>query len=292
MADAAHLQPIIIKKVVKGGAGHHGGAWKVAYADFVTAMMAFFMLLWLVNVTTDEQKSGLADYFAPTSVSFSRSGAGDILAGRTMAEDGAKVGEGQPPEVIVEIGPPPVDAAQAPPTEEEIADLIAEREQAAFDEAQAQLDAALDGNPEIAALKENVIIDMTPQGMRIQLVDKEGGAMFPAGAATMPARTRALLDEISHVIANLPNDLSISGHTDAQPMGGGAGYTNWELSSDRANSSRRAILGAGIPEDRISEVVGKADTQPFKPEDPFLPENRRISIVLLRISPVLPPEMR
>lgn len=292
MADAGHLQPIIIKKVIKGGAGHHGGAWKVAYADFVTAMMAFFMLLWLVNVTTDEQKSGLADYFAPTSVSFSRSGAGDILAGRTMAVDGARIGEGQPPEVIVEIGPPPVDGEQAPPTEEEIANLIAEREQAAFDAAQAQLDAALEGNPEIAALKDNVIIDMTPDGMRIQLVDKEGGSMFPAGGATMPARTRALLDEISHVIAELPNDLSISGHTDAQPMGGGGGYTNWELSSDRANASRRAMLGAGIPEDRISQVVGKAATEPFRPEDPFLPENRRISIVLLRISPVLPPDMR
>ena len=292
MADDKHLQPIIVKRIVKGAAAHHGGAWKVAYADFVTAMMAFFMLLWLVNVTTDEQKSGLADYFAPTSLSLSRSGAGGILAGRTFAPDGARIGEGQPPAVIVEIGPPPADPRENRPTAEDIADLIAEREQAAFDAAEAQLEAALEGNLEIAALRDNVIIDMTPEGMRIQLVDKEGGSMFAAGGAIMPARTRALLAEIAKVIAGLPNDLSISGHTDAQPFGGGGAYTNWELSSDRANASRRAITEAGFPENRIRQVVGKADSEPLRPEDPFLPENRRISIVLLRNSPVLPPDMR
>ena len=217
---------------------------------------------------------------------------GDILAGRTMAPDGAKVGEGQPPTVVVEIGPPPADAAEAAPSEEDIEDLIAEREQAACDEAQLQLDVAPEGNPEISALKENLIIDMTPDGMRIQLVDKEGGSLFPSGSATMPQRTRALLDQISKVIAELPNNISISGHTDAQPFGAGAGYTNWELSADRANASRRAMLDGGIPGDRISEVVGKADISPLTPEDPFLPENRRISIVLLRNSPVLPPDMR
>jgi chemotaxis protein MotB len=150
----------------------------------------------------------------------------------------------------------------------------------------------MEANPEIAALRENVIIDMTPAGMRIQLVDKEGGSMFAAGGATMPARTRALLAEITRVIAELPNDLSISGHTDAEPFGAANGDTNWELSSDRANASRRVITENGFPEHRVREVVGKADSDPLTPEDPFLPENRRISLILLRNSPVLPPDMR
>ncbi|MDA1132711.1 MAG: OmpA family protein [Proteobacteria bacterium] len=287
------VAPIIVKRVTKGGGGHHGGAWKVAYADFVTAMMAFFLLLWLLNVTTDEQKSGLADYFAPTSVSAARSGAGDILAGRTMAPDGARVGEGAPPMVIVDIQPPP-----PPPQNEanqtrdaELEKLLAEREQAAFDQAKQELEAALDQNPEIAALRENIVIDMTPDGMRIQLVDKRGGYLFPSGSATMPARTRQLIQQIAKVMATLPNDISISGHTDAAQFNGGNGYTNWELSSDRANASRRALAEAGIPIDRISEVVGKADTEPLTP-DPFEPENRRISFVLQRTAPVLPPNLR
>ena len=292
MADETHLQPIIVKRINKVAAGHHGGAWKVAYADFVTAMMAYFLLLWLVNVTTDEQKSGLADYFAPTSLSLSRSGASGVLAGRTFAPDGARIGEGAPPQVIAEIGPPPVGAQVRQPTDEEIADLVAEREQADFDAAEASLNAALAANPDIAALRDNVLVDITPAGLRIQLVDKESGTMFAAGGATMPARTRELLNEITKVIAALPNDLSISGHTDPEPFGAGDGYTNWELSSDRANASRRVITASGFPEDRVREVVGKADSEPLTPEDPFLPENRRISLVLLRNSPVLPPDMR
>ena len=154
------------------------------------------------------------------------------------------------------------------------------------------MNAALAANPDIAALRDNVLVDITPAGLRIQLVDKEGGSMFAAGGATMPARTRALLNEITKVIAALPNDLSISGHTDPEPFGAGDGYTNWELSSDRANASRRVITTSGFPEDRVREVVGKADSEPLTPEDPFLPENRRISLVLLRNSPVLPPDMR
>src|SRR5438094_9373213 len=153
---------IVIRKEEGGEAGHHGGAWKVAYADFVTAMMAFFLLLWLLNVTTDEQKSGVADYFAPTSLSSARSGAGDILAGRTLADAGAKVGEGAPPVAVVQIGPPTQITAQ--PTQEDINRAQAVREQDAFDKAQAQLEAALQGNPQIAALKENLVIDMTPDG--------------------------------------------------------------------------------------------------------------------------------
>jgi chemotaxis protein MotB len=290
MADA--VAPIIVKKVNKVAGGHHGGAWKVAYADFVTAMMAFFLLLWLLNVTTDEQKSGLADYFAPTSVTISRSGAGGILAGRTMAPEGARIGEGAPPMVIADIQQPPPQQQEADEVrDEEVERVMAEREQAAFEQAQQELEAALEANPEVSSLRENIIIDMTPDGMRIQLVDKQGGSLFPSGSSTMPARTHQLIQQIATVVATLPNQISISGHTDAAQFTAGAGYTNWELSSDRANSSRRALADSGIPIERITEVVGKADTEPLT-EDPFEPENRRISIVLQRISPVLPPNLR
>ncbi len=281
--------PIIVKRVKKVAGGHHGGAWKVAYADFVTAMMAFFLLLWLLNVTTDVQKVGVADYFAPTSLSSSRSGAGGILGGQTLGV-GAKVGEGQPPVAIVQFGLPATGAGQ--PTAEDVAKAQAEREQQAFDQAKAAMEVALEGNPQIAALKENLVIDMTPDGMRIQLIDKQGGSLFPSGSAAMPARTLALIVQIGQAIATLPNNISISGHTDAAPFGNATGYTNWELSSDRANSSRRALLNSGISQNRVTQVVGKADTEPLTPDDPFKAENRRISIVLLRNSPVLPPSLR
>ena len=291
--EEAPVQPIIVRRIKKIEGGHHGGAWKVAYADFVTAMMALFLLLWLLNVTTDEQKIGLSDYFAPTAVTLARSGSGGLLAGRSMSLEGARVGDGAPV-VIAQIAPPPPGAA---PTNTQVQEQDAQRrraqaEQDRFDEARASLEKALESNPQVAAMNENIRIDMTPEGMRIQLVDKQGGSLFPSGSAQMPERTRALINQIAPVISSLPNNLSVSGHTDASPFNAGAGYTNWELSSDRANASRRALQTSGIPMDRITQVVGKADTEPLTPADPFLPENRRIDIVLLRQSPVLPPSLR
>jgi chemotaxis protein MotB len=291
--EESPVQPIIVRHIKKIEGGHHGGAWKVAYADFVTAMMAFFLLLWLLNVTTDEQKSGIADYFAPTAVTLARSGSGGLLAGRSMALEGARVGDGAPI-VMAEIAPPPPgqNATSTQIQEQDAQRRRAEAEQDRFDEARAALEKALESNPQVAAMKDNIRISMTPEGMRIQLVDKQGGSLFPSGSAQMPERTRALVNQIAQIIQSLPNDLSISGHTDAQPFTAGAGYSNWELSSDRANASRRALQAAGIPVDRVTQVVGKADTEPLTPADPFLPENRRIDIVLLRQSPVLPPNLR
>ena len=280
--------PIIVKRVKKIEGGHHGGAWKVAYADFVTAMMAFFLLLWLLNVTTDEQKSGIADYFAPTAITLSRSGSGGLLAGRTIAEDGAR-GEGTP-EVVVQLAPPP--PRQGNPTDAEIEARKAQQEQERFDQAQKQLQATLEANPQLAQVKDNIVVDMTPEGMRIQLVDKQGGSLFPSGSAQMPERTRQLINQIAQIVQSLPNNISVSGHTDATPFAQGANFGNWELSTDRANASRRALTSAGISADRISQVVGKADTEPLDAADPFKPENRRISIVLQRQAPVLPPNLR
>ncbi len=307
-------QAIIIKKIKKGGHGHHGGAWKVAYADFVTAMMAFFLLLWLLNVTTKEQKMGLADYFTPASASQSESGAGGVLGGKTMMEQGAKAGDRAQIAVTVTIAQPEVVEKEGQPKdqteaekEKEFEKKLAELEQQNFEEARDQLRQAIQEVPELADLKRNLLIDMTPEGLRIQLVDQDRQSMFPSGSSQMADRTKLLLQKVSQVIQRLPNKVSISGHTDSTAFRGGEnGYGNWELSTDRANASRRALTDSGVPASRIQNVIGKADSDPLLPNDPTNAANRRISIVLLRDrpqvaaagpvpgreAPVLPPSLR
>jgi len=286
-------QAIIIKKIKKGGHGHHGGAWKVAYADFVTAMMAFFLLLWLLNVTTKEQKMGLADYFTPASASQSESGAGGVLGGKTMMEQGAKAGDRAQIAVTVTIAQPEVVEKEGQPKdqteaekEKEFEKKLAELEQQNFEEARDQLRQAIQEVPELADLKRNLLIDMTPEGLRIQLVDQDRQSMFPSGSSQMADRTKLLLQKVSQVIQRLPNKVSISGHTDSTAFRGGEnGYGNWELSTDRANASRRALTDSGVPASRIQNVIGKADSDPLLPNDPTNAANRRISIVLLRDRP-------
>jgi chemotaxis protein MotB len=365
MAGNEENATIIIKKVVKGGGGHHGGAWKVAYADFVTAMMAFFLLLWLLNVTTSEQKAGIADYFAPTAASRASSGSGMILGGRSLATEGARNSELSSPVVTFKVGPPPplghegqkeaqgdtgdkgaegrkdelpataeiategeelpersyrpregeeeperapdVSEGEEPertevaskgedepraeraPTEQEIAAKLAEREQALFEAAERELRQALQDVPDMAGLAESLIIDNTPEGLRIQIVDQERQSMFPSGSAHMVHRMQVMIDKIAEVVKQVPNQIAITGHTDAKPFKTDTGYGNWELSTDRANASRRALMEAGLQAERISFVTGKAATEPLIVEDPTLPANRRISIVLLRETPLVPP---
>jgi chemotaxis protein MotB len=287
MSDRANA-PIIVKKIKKVAAGHHGGSWKVAYADFVTAMMAFFLLLWLLNVTTDEQKSGIADYFAPTTATFSRSGSGDVFAGLTVSIDGAKTSDATAAVVIeVENEAPPEDVSEQALREE-----LARREEEAFADTKLALEEAIQSNPELEEFSEHLKVDVTEEGLRIQIVDQEGGSMFPSGSASMPSRTKKLVAVIAKIITPLPNNISVSGHTDATPFRSASGNTNWELSTDRANSSRRALIETGIDPDRFVQITGKADTEPLTLEDPFQPQNRRIAIVLKREVPVLPPELR
>ena len=369
MAGNEENQTIIIKKVVKGGGGHHGGAWKVAYADFVTAMMAFFLLLWLLNVTTSEQKAGIADYFAPTAASLSDSGSGMILGGRSLAVDGVKNSELSPPVVTFSVGPPPPESdtgdnatkgetgtkgkdgredefpqtseeqtlgeedpersevmsdgeedpersenesdgeedperarldsegenearAKRAPTEEEIAQKLAEREQELFEAAERELRQALQEAPDMEGLADSLVIDNTPEGLRIQIVDQERQSMFPSGSSRMVDRMQVLIDKIAQVVKQVPNRIAITGHTDAKPFKTDSGYGNWELSTDRANASRRALVTAGVEIERVVKVIGNADMEPLTPEDPFAVQNRRISIVLLREVPVLPPELQ
>lgn len=280
--DAA-VRPIIVKKIKKVAGGHHGGAWKVAYADFVTAMMAFFLLLWLLNVSTKEQLNALSDYFDPTApqVSSDTGGAGGVMGGMSVSPDGAQVTDVQtiaPDKPLQQQQKEAQEELDRQALEEQMRKLEEER----FEEAKQKIQEEIRKNPELAQLEKNLMIDMTPEGLRIQIVDQEGASMFPSGSAQMFEKTKKLLEMVTGVVQKLPNQLSVRGHTDSAPYGAGADYTNWELSSDRANASRRVILGAGLPEKRIHNVVGRADTDPLTPATPMNPQNRRISIILLR----------
>jgi chemotaxis protein MotB len=278
-------QPIIIKKIKKGG-GHHGGAWKVAYADFVTAMMAFFLLLWLLNVTTDEQRNAISNYFDPThpKVSQSESGSGGILGGLSMSPTGSMATMNQP----VTTPRPSAQAMRGPKhsasdgQEEAAKEKKRQEEEREFKKAEQDLKRAIANSPELKGLMKNLMVDMTPEGLRIQIIDRDGEPMFPSGSAQMYQKTRNLLAAITNVIAPLDNEVSIRGHTDSVPYGSGANYTNWELSSDRANASRRVMLDAEFPKERLNNVMGKADTELLITEDPTDPRNRRLTIILLR----------
>jgi len=289
-------RPILIKKIKKvSGDGHHGGAWKVAYADFVTAMMAFFLLMWLINTTDPEQKRGIAEYFAPASVSATTSGSGGILGGTSLGDDGAKSSGSQ--SIITELAPEaPDNTAQtgqsanlSAASEEALREEIARREAAEFASAAESLRQAMQSMPELAELSKQLIIDQTPEGLRIQLVDQEGRSMFEQNSARPNARARLLLQAIARVINQLPNRISITGHTSAAPGSNRASAPNdWTLSAERANAARLILQGARVDPDRVYQVSGKAGSDPLYPDDPTLAGNRRIAIVLLREAPVLP----
>ncbi len=297
MANRDGAAPIIIKRVKKGGhGGHHGGAWKVAYADFVTAMMAFFLLLWLLNATTDEQKRGIADYFAPASIAKSQSGAGGVMGGTSLNPEGAmRSDDAQPVGVTVALGDQSeqidedseAEGADADRlSEEELRRELQEREAAQFAQTEQLLRTTIQDDPALSSLSDSLKIDQTSEGLRIQLIDQAGRSSFPLGSDQMFDHTRQILDLIARSISALPHQIAIDGHTDASPYVATNGYTNWELSSDRANAIRRALLTAGVSSDRVASVTGRADQDPLVPEDPFSPNNRRISITLLREAPV------
>jgi chemotaxis protein MotB len=281
----ADLQPIIIKKVKKGGGAAHGGAWKVAYADFVTAMMAFFLLLWLLNAVTDEQLEGIANYFAPASIAKTTSGSGGLLAGKTLGEQGVQQSPSSTPSVSMELPPPKAgegssDQENNPPAN--VQEAIRKREEKKFKEVAKNLRQAFEKVPNLKQLAKSLIIDDTPEGLRIQITDQDGLPMFPSGSAKMYLNTKKILELVSKAIKMMPQDIAISGHTDAVKFGNNASYGNWELSSDRANAARRQLIHFGVEKDRISRVAGNAATEPLLPDDPNNARNRRISIVLLR----------
>jgi chemotaxis protein MotB len=289
--------PIIIKKVKKASHdAHHGGAWKVAYADFVTAMMAFFLLMWLINTTSPEQKKGIADYFAPASVATTTSGSGGILAGTALGDQGAKSDGTQ--SVVPKLAPDAPMAAQdagksskggapADSEQEAMRQAQAKREADDFQSAAQSLKQAMQDMPELAELSKQLLIDQTPEGLRIQLVDQEGRSMFNPGSSQPNDRARILLRAVAKVVTQLSNRITVAGHTNA--VLGEKRTDNWALSAARANASRAVMQEAGVDPDRVYQVSGKANSEPLYPDDPTLPGNRRIAIVLLREHPVLPP---
>lgn len=281
------LRPIIIKKIKKGH-GHHGGAWKVAYADFVTAMMAFFLLLWLLSVTTEVQKEGIADYFtSQPMITRSEDGSGGVLGGLTVSKEGAMTSKVQPLVTKPQTQDPalrPGSIPQQPETnisDERFEEERKKREQADFQKVQQALDDAINSAPELKEMAKSLMMDMTREGLRIQIVDQEGKPLFTTGSSDLLPHTKKLLRKVSEVVQKLPNEISVRGHTDSVPYGPGSTYTNWELSADRANSSRRELLKGGLPRARINNVVGKSDTDHLFPENPRDGRNRRISIILL-----------
>lgn len=275
--DAKKLQPIIVKRIKKGGHGAHGGAWKIAYADFVTAMMAFFLLMWLLGSTTEGDKKGIADYFnSPLKVSmFGGSGSGDsssVIRGggadlsRTTGQ--VKNGEVEAPKRALNL-----QALKNEQRRAEAARLAALKE---------KVEEVLASNPKLAAMKSQIRLDMTPDGLRIQIVDENARPMFDSGSAVVKPYMRDLLQQIGSVLAEVPNRLTLEGHTDAQPFAAGErGYSNWELSSDRANASRRELITGGLPDDRVLRVQGLASSNLFDREQPGSPANRRISIIVM-----------
>ena len=276
--------------MVKLPYNHYGGAWKVAYADFVTAMMAFFLLMWLLNAVTEEQKNAISDYFSPSHpmVSDTMSGAGGVMGGLTMSPEGAMASQKNP---II----PQQPTQQRKRGAEKKSKLQQAREEAEierFKKAAEKLKEAIEKNPELKELAKNVIIDITSEGLRIQIIDKEGQPMFPSGSAKMFNKMKLLLQQITEVTLDMPNEISVRGHTDATRYKKGATYTNWELSADRANASRTVITDSGMPPERINNVMGKADTEPFVLDNPLDPQNRRITLLLLKedITNPLPPE--
>ncbi len=307
MAD----QPvIIIKKKKKGGhAAHHGGAWKVAYADFVTAMMSFFLLLWLLNVTTSEQRAGLAEYFSPAGISKNdSSGAGGMFGGRSITTvTGGEMADRSPPSnlqaTIPTIGQgeegeedvagtgqgasahkTDADRGAAAASKETQAMAAAVRqEEEVFKMAEEELRRALLESPSLQAFANQIVIDRTPEGLRIQITDRDKLSMFPSASAIPYEKGRDLMSLIGKVIAQLPNKISIAGHTDATPFVAGSRRDNWLLSTERANVCREYLVKAGVDDKNVVRVAGLADRDPFV-ADPMDPRNRRISIVLLRRS--------
>lgn len=257
----------------------HGGAWKVAYADFVTAMMAFFLLLWLLNVTTDEQKNAISNYFDPShpQISEATSGAGGVLGGLTMSPQGA-MSSNENPLVPQQVNR---ERLRGSNSKSKLNGAKEAAEKKKFEEVAEKIKKAIQENKELAKLAKNVLIDITPEGLRIQIIDQDNEPMFPSGSAAMFDKTENLLKKITEAIVAMPNELSLRGHTDAARYSKETKYGNWELSADRANAARRTVIASGFPIERLNNVMGKADKEPLIPENPLDPRNRRLTLILL-----------
>ena len=272
----------VIRKVNKRGHGHHGGAWKVAYADFVTAMMAFFMVMWLLGSSTKEQLAAVSQYFNNPSMQPGTSQTpapgmnGPGGASNSMIQLGGTMDMQRGKGEISRGG------AGNPSMNVATAERIAEQaDHQRLQELKQQLQEAIDHSETLKAFKDQLLLDITPEGLRIQIVDKKNRPMFDLGSAHLKPYTLKILETLAPFINKVPNKISIAGHTDETPYGRDASYTNWELSADRANAARRALVAGGLDAGKVARVVGLAATVLFDKANPMAPVNRRISIIVL-----------
>ncbi|NVD72634.1 motility protein MotB [Duganella sp. BJB488] len=270
------LRPIIVKRIKKGGGGHHGGAWKIAYADFVTAMMAFFLLMWLLGSTTKGDLNGISEYFkTPLKVAMQGgSGSGDSSSvipggGKDLTRRDGQVKASDDPQIKKTFN---LTAAKAALEAEENQRLKALKQ---------KIEAQIEANPLLKKYKDQLLLDITSEGLRIQIVDEQNRPMFALAKAELQPYTREILHAIGFVLNDVPNKIGLSGHTDSTPYLSDAGYSNWELSADRANASRRELIAGGMADNKVLRVVGLASAAHLDKADPFNPINRRISIIVM-----------
>jgi chemotaxis protein MotB len=273
---AEDTKPIIVKKIKKGGHGHHGGAWKIAYADFVTAMMAFFLLMWLLGSTTKEEKQAISDYFQNPSAIAGPGGASTSMIKIGGGKD-VTYSEGE----TKRASNPEDQAKKTEETKPEVGQ-ITQTDKERLIQLKKELEEAIDASEALKPFKEQLLLELTKEGLRIQIVDKENRPMFSSGSSILQPYAAQILREIGQVINHVPNRISLSGHTDATPYGGSSQfYSNWELSADRANASRRALNSGGMSEEKVARVVGLSSAVLFDKTNPINPINRRISIIVL-----------
>jgi len=275
MADEG-MRPIIVKRIKKGGHAHHGGAWKIAYADFVTAMMAFFLLMWLLGSTTKGDLNGISEYFkTPLKVAMQGgSGSGDSSSvipggGKDLTRKEGQVKLADDPTTKKSYN---LTAAKAEMERQETLRLQQLKE---------KIEEKIENNPMLKKYKDQLLLDFTSEGLRIQIVDEQNRPMFALASSALQPYTKDILHEIGVVLNEVPNRIGLSGHTDSTPYFTDVGYSNWELSADRANASRRALVAGGMQENKIMRVVGLGSAVHLDRQDPFNPINRRISIIVM-----------
>ena len=275
------VRPIVIKRIKKVAGGHHGGAWKIAYADFVTAMMAFFLLMWLLGSTANGDLKGIADFFQnPLKVAMSGgSGAGDATSilkggGKDLSSSSGQVKNG---EVVAKKKGVTIREAQS-----EQRKAFERAEKAALNGLKQDIEKLIENNSILRQFKNQMLIEVTPEGLRIQIIDEKNRPMFDTSSAELKPYSKVILREIGRALNAVPNKVSFSGHTDAAQFGGGEkGFSNWELSANRANASRREMIAGGMDENKVLRVVGLSSTVLFDKNDPLSSANRRINIVVL-----------
>ena len=281
------VRPIVIKRIKKVAGGHHGGAWKIAYADFVTAMMAFFLLMWLLGSTANGDLKGIAEFFQnPLKVGMSGgSGAGDATSilnggGKDLTSSAGQVKDGD-----VESKKRGATVREAKTEQlktEQLRKEFERREKATLNQLKQSIEQLIEGNSMLRQFKSQLLMDVTTEGLRIQIIDEQNRPMFDTSSAELKPYSKVILREIGRALNAVPNKVSFSGHTDAaQFVGGEKGFSNWELSANRANASRREMIAGGMDENKVLRVVGLSSTVLFDKNDPLSSSNRRINIVVL-----------